>query len=60
MKITMLRNAAKSFGCSLNEGETGEVDDTLAEELIARKLAVAVGEPKKVKGESKPPEIKGQ
>lgn len=40
MKILMLRNAAASFGCKLSEGQTGDVDQSIAEILIARGIAV--------------------
>jgi hypothetical protein len=66
MNITMLRNAASKYGCKLMEGETGEVDDKLAEELIADRIAVvAVAEPakadeKSVKAVAKTPAIKGE
>jgi hypothetical protein len=59
MKILMLRNAAASFGCKLTEGETGDVDKSLAEALIARGIAVsaeikAVPEKPNVKPSTKP------
>jgi len=73
MNITMLRNAASKYGCKLMEGETGEIDDKLAEELIADRIAVAavatVVEPaaepvkadeKSVKAVAKTPAIKGE
>lgn len=62
MKITMLRNPARHLGCDLKEGETGEVEDKLAESLIRIGLAVAVATPSKKKIEAVPekPAIKGE
>jgi hypothetical protein len=61
MKIVMLRNPSRSYGCELMEGETGEVDDLLAKALIDAKIAEpAPVEEKKVKAISKTPEIKGE
>jgi len=61
MKIIMLRNPAKTYGCPLMEGETGEVDDKLATALIDAKIAeVAPAEEKVVKGVPKAPSIKGE
>lgn len=62
MKITMIRNAARHYGCDLKEGETGEVDDKLAESLISAGVAVAVATPSKKKIEAVPekPAIKGE
>jgi len=59
MKITMLRNAAAKFGCKLSEGETGEVDNELAQELVDAKIAVPAEE-KSVKAVAKTPAIKGE
>lgn len=47
MKVTMLRNPAKALGCSLLEGQTGEVDDKLAEQLIGAGIAVPAADAKK-------------
>ena len=61
MNITMLRNAASKYGCKLMEGETGEVPDALAQELIDAKIAEpAKVEEKSVKGVPKTPAIKGE
>jgi hypothetical protein len=61
MKILMLRNPSRSYGCDLMEGETGEVEDSLANKLIDAKIAEpAPVEEKKVKGVAKTPEIKGE
>jgi hypothetical protein len=62
MKITMLRNPARHLGCDLAEGETGEVENKLAEYLINAGLAVAVAAPAKKKLEAvpEPPAIKGE
>ena len=63
MKITLLRNPAASYGCSLLEGETGDVSTSLGEQLVAIGVAVALVSdepkylPKKVKGVPKNPEI---
>jgi len=59
MKITMLRNAAAKFGCKLSEGETGEVENELAKELVDAKIAVQADE-KSVKAVAKIPAIKGE
>jgi len=50
MRIKLLRNLASSYGCSLKEGEVGDVPAALAEALIAQKLAIAVAEPVAIKG----------
>lgn len=34
MKITMLRNPAKSLGCKLTEGQTGDVDAETGKRMI--------------------------
>lgn len=61
MNITMLRNAASKYNCKLMEGETGEVDDKLAQELIDAKIAEpAKAEEKSVKAVAKTPAIKGE
>lgn len=57
-RIELLRNPAAAFGCDLVEGETGDVDASLAETLIARGIARAV-EPKTLKGVSEEPAIAG-
>lgn len=56
--ITMLRNAAKSYGCDLKEGETGEVDSSLAKQLIKDKIAVPF-DGATLKGISDAPDIAG-
>lgn len=58
----MLRNAAKSFECPFGEGETGEVPEALAQQLIALNIAVPVSEPetKKVKAVPPTPAVKGE
>lgn len=48
--IRMLRNPAKSIGCPLLEGETGPVEPSLAERLMALNLAVNVEQPKQIHG----------
>lgn len=55
----MLRNAASSYGCSLQEGETGTVDDVLAAVLIEHDIAVAVDVPKVIKAVPEVPSIVG-
>jgi hypothetical protein len=58
MKITMLRNAARSYGCELVEGQTGDVAKDMAERLISAGIAVVVNVPEKpVKAVAKAPEI---
>lgn len=42
MKVQMLRNPAKDLGCSLKEGETGEVSQSTGERLVAFGLAVCL------------------
>lgn len=42
MKIQLLRNPAKSLGCKLREGETGEVEDSLGKILVKSNLAVSL------------------
>lgn len=44
--VTMLRNPAKSLGCSLMEGQTGPVDQGLANELVRLKIAIVIEQPK--------------
>jgi hypothetical protein len=41
MKITMLRNPGKAYGCELLEGQTGVVDKDLGERLIEHGVAVS-------------------
>ncbi len=57
MKITMLRNAAKHVGCPLMEGETGEVENEIAERLVSTGIAILVTQ--EVKAIAKTPDIKG-
>lgn len=59
MKITMLRNAAAKFGCKLSEGETGEMENEVAQQLIDARIAVPAEE-KTVKAVAKTPAIKGE
>lgn len=40
MKIMLLRNAAKEYGCELREGEIGEVAQSLATKLVSLGIAV--------------------
>lgn len=60
MKITMIRNAAKSLECPLKEGESGEVPDELAHTLIGMHVAVLFTRPEKLKGVSPDPALTGQ
>lgn len=62
MNITMLRNPSSKYGCKLMEGQTGDVDDKIAEELISAGIAVQVSTAKKTKIEAVPekPAIKGE
>jgi len=50
MKITMLRSPAKSLGCKLTEGQTGDVDAETGKRMvdlgIAEPAADAKPEPK--------------
>lgn len=39
MKVTMIRTPAASFNCPLSEGETGDLNQPLAERLIGLGLA---------------------
>lgn len=73
MKVKMLRSPAKDLGCSLMEGETGEVQQSVGERLVAFGIAECLDDPKpkakakKVEAipgnptisESKQPEISG-
>lgn len=52
MKIKMLRNVGSSLNCNLSEGESGEVDTSLAETLIKRGLAVPISDDAKPRSES--------
>ena len=54
--VKMLRNPAKSMGCQLLEGETGEVVSDLADILVANGLAV-VAIPDEIKAVPDPPSI---
>ena len=45
MKIQLLRNPAKSLGCKLSEGESGDVDDSLGRILVKANLAVSLEPP---------------
>lgn len=60
MKITMLRNPARSLECNLLEGQTGEVDDKLAEQLVKAGIAVPAAETKKLEGKSPESAVKGK
>jgi hypothetical protein len=40
MKITMLRNPARTLGCELKEGETGVVSKELGRKLVKLRIAV--------------------
>lgn len=55
-RVLMLRNAAKRFECSLSEGESGEVETTLADVLISAGIAV----PAEVKGVPEKASVKAQ
>jgi hypothetical protein len=57
--ITMFRNPAKAFGCHLLEGETGPVEEALAKQLVALRLAVDVDQPKQIQGVPDSPKITG-
>ena len=56
-KIAMLRNPAVSLGCKLMEGETGEVETSLADMLVRIGIAVAIETPKTINGVPSAPEI---
>jgi hypothetical protein len=51
MQIKLLRNPSVSFGCTLQEGESGEVDASLGQSLVS--LGIALELPPKVKPEAK-------
>lgn len=55
--IHMLRNAAKSHGCPLGEGDTGAVDPSLAQQMVALGIAVEVEQPKPIRGVPEAPKI---
>jgi hypothetical protein len=42
MKITMLRNPARSLGCKLAEGQTGDVDAETGKRMIDLGIAEPV------------------
>lgn len=56
--VKMLRNPAVSLKCPLHEGETGELDQGLAEQLQRMNLAVIVAMPKSIKAVPSEPAIK--
>jgi hypothetical protein len=56
--VTMLRNPASAFGCNLHEGETGEIAQPLAEQLVRLNLAVMVSTPKSIQAVPEEPSIK--
>ncbi len=60
MKITMLRNPARALECSLLEGQTGEVEDKLAEQLVKAGIAVPAADTKKVEGKAAESAVKGK
>jgi len=67
MKITMIRNPSRRFGCELMEGQTGEVSDNLAASLIDAGLAVEAvaaapvqASKKKIEAVPEKPAIKGE
>ena len=41
----MLRNPAASIGCRVAEGETGEVPDSLGQQLVSQGLAICLDQP---------------
>ena len=47
MKVKMIRTAGEGFGCSLLEGETGEVSQQVGEKLVAYGIAEHVPDPPK-------------
>lgn len=42
MLIQMLRNPSRTLDCSLLEGQTGEVSDSLGRKLVALRIAIDV------------------
>lgn len=58
-EITMLRNPSSDYGCSLKEGETGLVDDSLASVLAQRNIAVIVSHPETIKAVPELPSLLG-
>lgn len=53
----MLRNPSSAFGCKLHEGETGEIEQSLAETLVKMSVAVILEQPKKIQAVPDPPAI---
>ena len=47
MKVKMIRTAGEGFGCSLLEGETGEVSQQVGEKLVAYGIAEHISDPPK-------------
>jgi hypothetical protein len=45
VKVIIIRNPARSLGCELQEGETGEIDDDIGKVLVARGIANCLDEP---------------
>ena len=52
MIVTLLRTPSTAYKCTLTEGQTGDVDDVIAEKLIADGIAVAGGTIKAVPPEA--------
>ena len=57
MKVRMLRNPKASIGCSLKEGQAGDVDDSLGSELVKIGVAISLDEPQAIKAVPPKPAI---
>lgn len=58
-EITMLRNPSSTLNCSLKEGETSVVEDSLASVLVGLDIAVVVRHPETIKAIPEPLSIAG-
>jgi hypothetical protein len=59
MLIKLLRNPAIRFGCNLTEGQTGNVGESLGQQLVGLGVAVEITEaaPIEIRGVDPDPEI---
>ena len=56
MQVLMIRNPRHDLGCKLQEGEVGEVSDSLGAELVKLRIAEEVTK-KEILGVAKAPKI---
>lgn len=57
MKVRLLRNPAKRYGCSLGEGETGQVDHAIGSALVKAGIAECLDPPAEIKAVPEQPAI---